>query len=45
MPLEDKLASEAGAQIETLEILLGIFSRLVNEALENLRSIILTTGG
>lgn len=44
MPLEDELAGEAGTQIETLEVLLGIFSRLINEALEDLRSIVLAAG-
>ena len=36
VPLEDELAGEARAQIEALEVLLGLRPSLVDEALENL---------
>ena len=45
MPLEDELAGEAGTQIETFEVLLGLRAGLLDQTLEDCRPIILAAGG
>ena len=45
VPLEDELAGEARAQIETFEVLLGLRAGLLDQTLEDCRPIILAAGG